>query len=89
MNIQISDGRMSTEDVKAVIQRERDRARNEGAEVRGITLLLDDGSSEDILYDGDVDFYAGKFVIVKNDEAWTYVHVSRVRAIRFYYQDKR
>lgn len=84
MNIRIDDAGMTTEDVKSVIQRERDRAHNEGTAVSSVKLLLDDGSSEDALAN-DLDFYAGKFVIVKSDEDWTYVHVSRIRAIRFFY----
>ena len=87
MKLQLDNDSLTTEDIKAVLQRERDRARNDNVEIEKVQLHIDDhGLTVIDLYDSDVEFYAGKFVIVKGDPWWMYLPVSRIKFIRFFYK---
>ena len=84
MKLNMSDDSLTTDDIKSVMQHENDMAKNNKATIAEFVIVADDGA-EYASNAIDVEFYAGKFVVVQGDSECTYIPVGRVKAIRVEY----
>lgn len=87
MKLSMSDDSLTTDDIKAVMQHENDIAKNNKATVSEFVICtndLPDGYEYHVSAD-DLEFYAGKFLVIQGDSECTYIPVGRVTAIRVEY----